>query len=297
MDQVWTNIDNPETYPKVSVSELRSLLRCTKQHDYAYRQGLVPVSTAGYFVKGKYLHRLMQIDLDLERQGILADPGEVIGQARADIIAEHGTLAVGTTEFEEVDEQLRSYLRETDFNDTEILEVEREFYADIGLRFSDIRDGFTVAETPVLLHGVIDALVRVNGDLWLVEHKTAGRAWSQGQFAFDYQSKLYTAAVTALGLEAPAGTIFNFFYPKRWETKLVYTTSTEVDLLLEEIQKAVELRDGLGSPLVRQPHWGCNDCGFRALCHSELIGTDAGYIRSTEFTVDQDKVDRFTQED
>ena len=55
-----SNIDNPETYPRISVTELRDLLRCTKKHDYAYRQGLKPLATPGYFGKGRYLHALME---------------------------------------------------------------------------------------------------------------------------------------------------------------------------------------------------------------------------------------------
>jgi hypothetical protein len=282
MSHPWSNVDDPTTYSKVSVSELRSLLRCSKQHDYAYRQGLVPAVTAGYFVKGKYLHRLMQHALDTLMDGFAPEPAVSIAVAREQIAAEHGSLSLGTTEIEEVDEQFRNYLANTSFSGVKVLEVEREFYADLGLD-----DG----EGAVLLHGVIDGLVRIGDDLWLVEHKTAGRAWSQGQFAFDYQSRLYTAAVERLMGERPLGTIFNFFYPKRWEVKQVYTTPEESSLLLREIDEALAYRRG--KFIIRQPVFGCNDCSYRHLCHAELTGAEDGYIRANQFTVDADKVARF----
>lgn len=287
MDQVWTNVDDHTTYPKVSVSELRSLLRCTKQHDYGYRQGLVPAVTPGYFVKGTYLHRLMQHTLTAVKHGIPVSAATSISAAREEVIAKHGTMVVGTDEVEQVDEQFRSYLKGTSFDDVEVLGVEQEFYADLGWRNAD--------GVPVLAHGIVDADVRIGNDRWVAEHKTAGRAWSQGQFAFDYQSRLYSAAIHALTGEFPMGTIFNFFYPKRWEVKQVYTTPEESELLLAEINGALLLRDS--ELIVRQPHWGCNDCGFKHLCHAELTGNDASYIRTQQFTVDQGKADRFNQED
>jgi len=291
MSEAWTNVpDDPTTYPKISVTELRDLLRCTKKHDYAYRQGLRPAVSPSYFGKGRYLHGLEEARLTSYAQGTpLTTISEIGNAALADMRRQRAegdpSATVGEPDRLEINGVYADYLKQVDMTGVEVLSVEREFFADVGLRS---------AGAPVLLHGFMDALISFDNQVWLIEHKTAGRAWSQGNFVFDYQSRLYTSAVEALGADRPVGTSFNFFYPKRWETKQVYVTPEESQLLLAEVQKAIDYRDS--QMIVRQPHWGCNDCSFRTLCHAELSGGDSEYTRKTEFTVDQDKVDRFTEE-
>lgn len=293
-----SNVEDPASYPRISVTELRDLLRCTKKHDYAYRQGLKPISTPGYFGKGRYLHAVMEaLYLQLQSRVSGEDTPPTNGGALSTAALAAMALAresgdpsaiVAEPDRQEIDAVVASYLSELDTSDlVDVPMVEQAFYADIGLVNAD--------GVPVLLYGFIDAVVETAAGQFLVEHKTAGRAWSQGQFIFDYQTRLYSRAVEVITGVRPIGTLFNFFYPKRHETKLVYVTPEESDLLIEEVQRAVYLREE--GRIVRQPHWGCNDCGFKNLCHQELIGADSTYTRENEYIVDQDKVDRFTQED
>jgi len=297
-DAYISNVDSPEEYPRISVTELRDLLRCTKKHDYAYRQGLKPVSTPGYFGKGRYLHAVMEaLYSDLKsrgsgRKGPRPEFGGLGARALAAMAlareAGDPSSVVGEPDRLEIDAVVAGYLKELDPSDiTGVPMVEQAFYADIGLVNSN--------GVPVLLYGFIDAVLDTTAGSWLVEHKTASRAWSLGQFLFDYQTRLYASAIEAITGTRPLGTMFNFFYPKRWESKLVYVTPEESALLIEEVQRAIYLRDQ--ESIVRQPHWGCNDCGFKNICHAELIGADSDHLRATEYTVDQDKVDRFSQED
>ena len=143
---------------------------------------------------------------------------------------------VGSPTGLEIDAVVASYLKDFDPSDlVAVPMVEQAFYADIGL--------VDVHGVPVLLYGFIDAVVETAEGQFLVEHKTAGRAWSQGQFVFDYQTRLYSSAVEAVTGIRPLGTLFNFFYPKRHDTKLVYVTPEESSLLIEEVQRAIHLRD------------------------------------------------------
>ena len=275
-----TNMPYLEDFPRISYSEIRALQRCTQQHDYAYRQGLVPKETPEYFTKGRYLHALLAAWL-----GGAADMSKVINRAaqlmtegRRD--SEPDVAVVAQDVADELHHRVQDFITRTDMTGVEVLAVEREFYADLGL------------PDQTMLHGFIDAVLRTDEGIWIVEHKTAGRAWSRGQFAFDLQPKLYAAAWRAVSGEAPVGVVYNFFYPKRWEQKQVYLPEHEVDLAVKEAVKAVDLR--AEHLAMRSPHWGCNDCAmFKVLCHAELIGEDTTYLRQTKFNVDPEKVGRF----
>lgn len=290
----WSNVPAPTTHQRVSVTEIRDLLRCTKKHDYAYRQGLRPATTPSYFGKGRYLHGLEEVRLRSYMNGnpitdVSTLGKQVLENMRAKREEGDPSATVGEPDRVEVNKIYADYLTQVDMTGVTVKGVEVEFYADVGWRDS--------TDQPVLLYGFIDALLERDEQTWLIEHKTAGRAWSQGQFAFDYQTRLYSAAIDALsnGTQLPVGTLFNFFYPKRWETKMVFVTPDESRRLLDEVQLAINLRDS--GIIVRQPHWGCQDCSFRNLCHAELIGADSTTIRQHEFTVDADKVARFAEED
>lgn len=281
----WTNLPdgtNLDSFPKISISELGTLLRCTKKHDYAYRQGLSKADPPSFLGKGRYLHALMERWLDTYQ-----DPPppalEVIGQVTSDLGATADLPP--DSDKDQLDQQFANFVETVDMDGVHITAVEQEFWVDIGL--------VGVGGVPVLLHGVFDAILENEQGHWLVEHKTAGRAWSQNQFAWDLQSRLYGAALRALGYHSVVGTLWNFFYPKRWDQITTYTDLDEEQAFTALAQNAIRLRDS--EIIVHQPHWGCNDCWFKDLCHAELIGTEDGYIRATQYVADPDKVARFTE--
>ncbi len=69
---------------------------------------------------------------------------------------------------------------------------------------------FTLNFDEFCIKGKIDAAVRINGEVVLMEHKTALRAADEYFFALDIdnQISIYTAAMTDMGLE-PAYTLYN----------------------------------------------------------------------------------------
>jgi hypothetical protein len=171
----------------------------------------------------------------------------------------------------------------------DIIAVEEEFYVDLGLKKPD--------SSPVLLHGFIDAVVRdADGNLWLIEHKTAAKAWSAQQFQFAIQDVLYCAAWEKLTGERPIGVQYNFFYPKRWEVRTKYVEDTQFASVLADVQASITLREIIET-YPREPLWGCGGCSFRDLCYTELIGADGQFIRDQQFTVDTVKRDRFVEGD
>jgi len=281
---VLTNAtSDPTFYQKISNSELYSLNRCKKLHDYSYRQGLVPTSTPNYLTKGSFFHSLIaaylvgaDTDLDslsktIQKEAMLSKESTVDEPTRTSTVS-----------------QLTGFFKEMGVPSRDsIVAVEEEFYADIGLVNSE--------GEPVLLHGFVDAVIRDDaGNLWLVEHKTAARAWSAQQFQFAIQDVLYCAAWEALTGKRPVGIQYNFFYPKRWEVRTKYIEEAQYASVIADVQASIDLRDNMTS-FPRESLWGCSGCQFRDLCYTELTGGDGSYLRQTQFTVDQEKANRFLE--
>ena len=70
---------------------------------------------------------------------------------------------------------------------------------------------FRDAETSVPIRGVIDLIEEdENGTLWVVDHKTAGRAYSEKQIGGDLQLLIYAAAVRQLDVVAGRDVMLRF---------------------------------------------------------------------------------------
>lgn len=287
-----TNVDGDlSTYQKISVSELNTLLRCTRKHDYAYRQGLVLAEPPTYLSKGSYLHLLMERYQRARFEGADFDPDLASKQAQAELLKERGATVLEPDRLE-VTAIFREWIKQVEVGEWQAAEhdgiplIEREFMVDLGWRSLD--------GEPVLLHGFMDLVTdTAYQQKWMHEHKTAGRAWSIHQLQFAYQGVLYVPALERTTGIRVDGIQYNFFLPKKFEIRQVYVDDARIEHLLAEVQQAIFLRD-TGS-IVRQPHWGCNDCWYRGLCYAELVGQDTTHIRTTQFKVDEDKVARFTE--
>lgn len=289
-----TNVENPETYSKISVSELNTLLRCSKKHDYAYRQGLRPLETPSYLSAGSYLHKLMETFLsklvagqpfDLETDSIATQAA--ILEERGTTVTEPDRLTTNVVfqawleEIEAAGIDLQSYIARLEDGSPML---EREFLVDVGWRSLD--------DEPVLLHGVVDLVGQRDGEWWVNEHKRTSRAWSISQLQFANQGPLYLAALRTLFPDQSFGGVqYNFFYPKAAEVKQIYISDEHMEVSWQEAQAAIHLRD-TGS-ITRQPHWGCQDCWFRTVCVAELMGMDSSLVRETQFRVDETKASRF----
>lgn len=288
-----TNVSgvDPTTVQRISVSEMNTLRRCTKEYDYKYRQGLEPIETPTYFTKGTYLHKLMQAYLLAHASGSDFDIDSLSADIQREILAERDATVTEPDRLE-VNHVLGEWLKLIDPNSFEVVRaedgtpmVEIPFYVDVG--WADM-DG-----EPVLFHGVIDGVVRdkTTGDVWVLEHKTAGRAWAQDKFVFEEQGRLYAAALRRLDSPIdPIGVQYNFFYPKRADVKQIYTPESETPALLAEGQAAIWLRDS-GSVLGNAGWGGCSNA-YKVLWAAERRGEDTSYIRKSQFKVNEERLAR-----
>jgi hypothetical protein len=284
-NDLLSNVEAPQSHSKISYSELTTLLRCSQKHSYAYRQGLISVRPPSYFSKGKLLHEAMATWLSRAHDTYWT-PASLWNSALARF-QENGEQLPPESDIEQIRSQFISFVKQADMTGIEVLGVEEEFYADLGWRING---------EPVLLHGVFDTRLRDvdTGETWVVEHKTAGRAWSESQFTFDFQGPLYIEAVEALTGERPIGLTYNMFLPKAWNQQQRFVTPSESAGVLAEVQKALELRES--GIILRQPHWACADCSaYKSLCSTELLGGDSSHLRQNLYVVDEEKAARFAE--
>lgn len=263
------------TFPKMSYSEMTSLTRCKRLWKYSYKDGLVPATTPSYFSKGRYLHG---VAAELLRGS--EDPDGVFQQVVEQMLEDGEDLsAIPDDEIASLNRLVVDATQNILDNSKEVLIVEEEFYVDLELEVE-------VEGKPVLLHGFADAVtVMEDGNLWLVEHKTASRAWSADQFNFSVQDVLYALAIEALTGRRVAGST-HVFYLNRKTDPLEYRNRFITDAMkanvFEQYRQAVEMREQL-SVYPMEPLFGCGGCTFQAVCRAELAGTDPTYMLQTQF--------------
>ena len=259
-----------EVRDTISFSEMSTLLRCTQRWQYAYGEDLESAKPPLYLNKGKLLHVVLAYWL---KEYSIEESWDL---AREDLSKEGLTLPDDILQLRSLIEAFTQKYPLMD-DDTEVVDVEREFTVDLGL------------PNGVKLHGFIDAVVRQGDQLFVVEHKTASRAWSNTQFDFHYQMPLYILAAQELyGDVGQAQGLYNFFYPKRFEQTFTSYTSQQLDMVWHQLASAVRIRQALtAETTTRQAHWGCNDCWYREICLAELGGDqwNANYLRETKFLV------------
>lgn len=278
LDEAWAQ--------KLSVSEMQTLLRCTQKHEYAYRRGLTSIDTPSYLTKGSFLHMMMEHLLLASAQGQELDISVLSMEVQQQLIQERGATVTEPDRLGVV-AQLKDYFAHMQNKGVGIHAVEQEYLVDMPLPYE--------AEHHLYLHALIDVTQRdSSGQLWVVEHKTASRAWAMGQHQFDLQAPLYIRLVEAVYGERPAGVLYNFFYPAKWEQKVLYYDDDHIDGVLDTTYRALLLRNS--GIVLRQPHWGCNDCWFKDICFAEMVGQDASHLIGTKYQVDEDRAARFQEE-
>lgn len=277
-----TNVSNPDDHKKISVSEWQSYMFCPQQHEYGYKQGLSGLDTPGYLSKGKYLHKLMELGLKYPTL-----PLNVLSNESLLELKKEEAEPVSETDRRDINELFSLFQQEVlQTGGYKVVGTEIEFKVDVGFRYEN---------EPVLLHGFIDAVIRDDNEhLWIVEHKTAAKAWSEIQYSMDIQAPAYSYAFYALMDELPIGIIYNFFYPKRAEQRTRFVLPEHMDSIMGEGQRIVE--SIYSDRTYRSMNWTCNMCRFKTLCYSELIGEDSSLLRETHFKVDEEKVSRYARE-
>ena len=135
-----------------------------------------------------------------------------------------------------------------------VLAVEQPFAIDI----CDPTTGQVLEEQ---LIGFLDALVEIDGKTVIVEHKTAGRKWSQDQLDHDLQTSIYLAAIKADHLRLQ--TLVKTTTPKLHIYDLVRTPAQKQEAIKIICGVLTAIRAGAFWP---QRGWMCCGCEFSKAC-------------------------------
>lgn len=166
---------------RYSHSSLKMFQRCPKKFEYNYIHRLSPIDTPLHLERGRELH-------------------ELLASFYADDEAFHDIYLGATPENMEIFERYTDKWEEAD-EAWEIIATEEELEMIIG------------AHTLVFIP---DMVVRINGELWVVDHKTTANIpdeWDPYNMS-DFQHLLYLAGVEQVYGEKPAGFIFNYIRTK-----------------------------------------------------------------------------------
>lgn len=238
----------------VSVSRLNQMGFCARAHHYVYTLDLEPKVTADALSLGKLVHSTLE---EFYKTGEMPRIPDDLG--------EMGDKARSAT-------QTYSLLARMQDNFT-VVDVERRFEVpleDLGVTFQ----------------GVIDAVVRIDGQLWLLEHKTCSQHWANERILLANQHVLYELVAEELYGEKVYGTLYNFLRITRrggefhTDAKRVTVPADEYARMeaYEDLRGKVEaIRGGYKS---RNPGAHCSYCAVFRLCQSDYLGGDTDYLIS-----------------
>lgn len=196
---------------KVSASELRTFLRCRREHAYRYGLGIEPIHEAQAFVFGKAVHAALEAWW--RSSGDARLPAALAALAEGDI---EGRDALSAYDSARAEQMVRAYHAQWAEQELDTISVEREFLAPL------VHPITGEPSAVVGLSGRIDALaVDLRGDVWIVEHKTAqsagpGPSWQR--LRMDLQCSIYMVGARALGYE-PAGVLYDVLEKPRQQPR------------------------------------------------------------------------------
>lgn len=130
------------------------------------------------------------------------------------------------------------------------------------------------------LKGIIDVVARVDGKIWVGDHKTTGRKWPIEKVSLSLQHKIYELVIPELYGEECAGSFYNFI--QHGESKGVpYANVTRTWLPRNEnglataweevISAIIRIENGTD---YRNVGDHCRWCDFYTLCQSDYFGGD-----------------------
>lgn len=239
----------------ISYSRLGSMRFCPRQHHYAYTQNLEPIAATQALDVGTLVHSGIE---NFYRNGSFPPVEPDLGEVGQKVTSALSTYAL---------------LAQLEDRGMEIVDIERKFE----LPIEEVEGA--------MLKGVIDLVVRIQGDLYLMEHKTCAQHWSNEQIQTAPQHQLYEMAAESIYEEPVDGTYYNFLRitkrggdfhtdAKRTFVPKNYTARAEAyeDML-------ATMRNISDDYKARNSGSHCHYCRFFALCQSDLLGGDTQVLR------------------
>lgn len=239
----------------VSPSRMASFNHCQRQHHYGYVEKLQkkPSTSDIALDVGTLVHAALEAHYKGSLYPIPQDGGEVSLKAEA---------------------AMNAYLPFAGLNDRwEVVDVEKTFEIPI-----EDKPGW-------IFTGRLDMPVKIEGELWVVDHKTGSQHWSAERINLEAQLKLYTIAASELYNTPVRGGIYNFIRitsrAGRWHgdplrVTLPYTEqalATAYDEMIATIDQ-MEAQSASSLQPTRNAGTHCKWCQFYQLCDADYYGSD-----------------------
>ena len=241
---------------KISVSRINEIGFCPRSHYYTYTLQLEPKRASEALDLGKLVHASLE---EYYKTGVMPTIPDNLGE-----IGEKARSATQTYSL--------MAKRQDNF---EVIDVEKEFST-------------YLEDLDVEFVGIIDAVVRLEGELWLLEHKvTGGQHWSSERVQMANQHVLYELVAQELYGEQVAGTIYNFlritqrggkFHTDIRRTYMPADEHARLSAYEDLAEKLGVIRSGYKA---RNPGAHCTYCKNFRLCQSDYLGGDTQYLIET----------------
>lgn len=240
---------------KLSVTRINSMNYCPKQHSFAYTQNLEPITSGDALDVGKSVHAGVEHFYKTGAWPVIEDDGGDVSRKVISASTTYALVAKLEDRFEVVDVERKFSVTLDDFADTE----------------------FT---------GIIDAVVRIDGQLWLHELKTCAQHWSNERIQTANQHVLYEIAAEELYGETIHGTVYTFlritkrageFHTDARRVHVPANVTTRARVYDDFLQVA---RLILADHSARNSGMQCGYCRFFALCQADLLGGDLDVLKS-----------------
>jgi putative RecB family exonuclease len=250
--------------PHMSFSSFNDYIGCSLKYRFRKIDGLKSDSTSGALLLGSGIHSALEDHFNCLKEGEIIegrDLEEIFELRFKSFVAGAKSVRYKAGDnFESLLAQGRGLIR-----------VFCEKYEHSGERVLAVEEPFSIniPGIPVPVIGSIDLLLgHEDGSLYVIDHKTAAKAYSDLEIHGNQQLTLYQIAVKSMGYEDREIILaFNALIKTREpKAEFYYTTRSEADeqrliRKLQETWKAIE--SGIFIPC---ESWMCGGCGYQAQC-------------------------------
>lgn len=249
----------------VSVSQLKTWLRCPRQYEFKYVRGVEPERVPLALVFGSAFHAALAVHYG-EKQAGRALPLDGLMSMFNTVWEEHRArgvpISAGENDANPVDlcrRMLAAFLENDATDESAIVAVERPVTAVL----HDPDTGEVLEEQ---LTGIVDLLVRDDGRTVIVEHKTAARRYGEDQLRFDVQPTAYQLAIRQAGF-VDVGLRFQIVTkgktPAVQIEDVMRDDHDEEDFLRVAVGVLRAIDAGVSFPVRR---WQCRSCPYQRRC-------------------------------
>ena len=192
-------------------SSTRCFRTCARKYRHRYIDCAKPLQQAPALWLGSMVHRGLEEMWRAKKEG--ANASVAVERAVGALVSADVTYEIARAEA-----MLLGYVARWYEQDLEVLEVEVEYE-------QELRNPRTNHQSRTWAHkGKIDAIARINGDVWVIEHKTSGEDIGAGsaywrRLRLDDQVSNYLRGARALGYD-PVGCVYDVLRKPRQRPKL-----------------------------------------------------------------------------